>query len=442
MNHFLWLDNQRSAQSRFVPDRFSKILDRFETVIEIGTFTGVFTRWLSENVSEGCKIITYDVKPNYREVGEIPGVNFRIGDVFDPSIISEIKTLIEFGGRTLVLCDGGDKETEFKLFSRFLKHNDVIMLHDYEETPNEYSEISREIGWTTVSESHLINIRRYLDDLQLQMFYYEDFKKVLWGSFIKKSRRKITLTITSSKRLNLFQRTIESFSAKCCDVSCISKVFHFDDSSSYDDRKIMESKLAISFPNSEVCSKYFEEGELGVKRHCEIINIMLETISKESDFNFHLEDDWFFEKNFSLIDCINFLEKDPEVAYVGVSQPLRKFPDEIHPTIRDGFWKWYYDPNQANLSNLFLDTKIMEIRNQEGFWCYFINWPYFGFRPGVWDLEKISSEKRTTCESGSPFELLFASQLAKKYVSYHTIESVCTHIGEEISSYEINKSER
>lgn len=442
MEHFLWLQNQRSAQSKFVPEYFSKILDGFSTVIELGTFTGVFTKWLSQNVPTNCKIFSYDINPSYREVGDLDRVNFRIADVFDPATIFEIKSLIQFGGRTLILCDGGDKETEFKLYSRFLKHNDVIMLHDYEETSEEYAEISRQIGWTTVSESHLESISRYLKDLQLENFWYKDFKKVLWGSFIKKSRRRITLTITTSRRFNLFERTIKSFRERCLDFSCINKIFHFDDSSSEEERNQMKQRMESLFPGCEIETKYFERYDLGIRRHCEIINFLMMSLKRQSDFNFHLEDDWFFEKDFSLTECIDFLKKNSDVAFVGVSQPLRNFPNDIKPVIIDGFWKWYYDDTREILSNLFIDSKMMELRNQEGYWCYYINWPYFGFRPGVWDVEKISHSEKINCESKSSFELQFAIDLSKKYVSFNKLEAICTHIGEDVSSYDLNQSER
>jgi 23S rRNA U2552 (ribose-2'-O)-methylase RlmE/FtsJ len=99
MEHFLWVNNQRSAQSKFVTDHFPKILQDFSTIIELGTFTGVFTKWLSENASADCKIITYDINPGYREVGELKNTTFRIADILDPSTIFEINSLISFGER-------------------------------------------------------------------------------------------------------------------------------------------------------------------------------------------------------------------------------------------------------------------------------------------------------------------------------------------------------
>jgi len=443
MEHFLWVDNQRSAQSKFVVDYFLDILPDFSLIIELGTFTGVFTKWLSENISEDCKIVTYDINPNYREVGELKNTTFKIADILDPSTIFEIKSLIEFSGRVLFLCDGGDKETEFKLYSKFLKHGDVIMLHDYEHDEYEYKIIKENIGWTTVSESHYKNLDRYLGDLQLKPFMYEKFKQVLWGSFIKKKVSEITLSITTSNRLDLFKQTINSFSQKCLDLDIITKIFHFDDSSSNEDINEMKNILKKTFPNSKILTYKFDENSfLTNKRHCNVMNVWLKKMNIESDYNFHLEDDWLFTEKFRIKELIDFVSEKNNVAYVGVSQFLRDFPQNIKPTIEGNFWKWYYDPTQKVLSNLFLDTKTMELENVEGFWCYYINWPYFGFRPGLWDVHKLSSLSEILCDDEIHFELGFALSLTKNYVSYSLINSVCHHIGNNNSSYKINNSER
>ena len=443
MEHFLWVDNQRSAQSKFVVDHFPKILSEFSTIIELGTFTGVFTKWLSEDISNDCNIITYDINPNYREVGELKNTTFRIADILDPSTIFEIKSLINFGGKVLFLCDGGDKETEFKLYSKFLKHGDVIMLHDYEETEEEYQVIKNRIGWTTVSESHFKNLDRYLDDLQLVPFMYEDFKQVLWGSFVKKTEHDISLSMTTSNRIDLFKKTISSFHTNCVDNHLIKKIFHFDDSSNVDDLIEMHKLFKLYFPNAVIVKKYFHKNSFVTnKRHCTIMNEWLKILKDSCDYNFHLEDDWLFDKKFSLKELMDFTRTKNDVVYVGVSQFLRNFPENINPTIEGNFWKWYYDPSKEILSNLFLDTKTIQKENVDGFWCYYINWPYFGFRPGLWDVKKLTEIKEINCDDNSHFELVFAKTLSEKYVSYCLLDSVCDHIGINKSSYDLNNSER
>lgn len=443
MDHFLWLGGQRSAQSKYIVDHFPKILHQFNTIIELGTFTGVFTKWLSENISDNCKIITYDINPNYREVDDIKNTTFRIADILDPNTIFEIKSLIEFGGKVLFLCDGGDKETEFKLYSKFLKHGDVIMLHDYEHNEQEYQEIKNKIGWTTVSESHFKNLDRYLSDLQLVPYMYDDFKNILWGSFIKKKDINITLSITTSNRLDLFNRTINSFHKNCNDNHLIKKIFHFDDSSSHFDLMEMNNTLKKLYPNANIIKIHHNKDSIKTnKRHCTIMNEWLIKLRDQSDYNFHLEDDWEFNKEFSINNLIKFIESKTDVAYVGVSQFLRDFPNTISPKIEGDYWEWYYDPTKEILSNLFLDTKVMELENVDGFWCYYINWPYFGFRPGLWDVNKLSVLKDINCNDDLHFELSFANKLSKKFIAYNLIESVCYHIGVNKSSYNINSSER
>lgn len=186
MDSFLHITkNYRSAQSKYAPDVFSKIIWDFDLIIEIGTFTGAFTDWLSQNSRPDCKIFSYDIREDYREIKKSPKVNFRISDCFDLKTMKEISDLISSNNRVLFLCDGGDKETEFKLYSRYLKNGDVIMIHDFEHNKEDYEKIKNEIGWPTNSESKYENLSRYLDELKLSPYYYEEFKRIMWGSFIK-----------------------------------------------------------------------------------------------------------------------------------------------------------------------------------------------------------------------------------------------------------------
>jgi hypothetical protein len=121
---------------------------------------------------------------------------------------------------------------------------------------------------------------------------------------------------------------------------------------------------------------------------------------------------------------------------------MRDFPKEITPVVEGNFWKWYYDKDKEILSNLFLDTKSMGIEGVEGYWCYYINWPYFGFRPGLWNVKKLTEIQEISCTNNINFELFFAKTLSEKYVSYCLLDSVCEHIGNNKSSYDLNNSER
>ena len=49
----------------------------------------------------------------------------------------------------------------------------------------------------------------------------------------------IALTITTCKRINLFEKTISSFVKECEDYKLIDIIIHYDDSSSLNDRNRM-----------------------------------------------------------------------------------------------------------------------------------------------------------------------------------------------------------
>jgi len=189
MNNFLWVNKPnyfRTAQSKNIVNIFPKILGDFDTIIEIGTFTGAFTYWMSQNKKESTTIFTWDNNESYREIHDSHNTEYIIDDCFSIDSIIKIKNIIDSHGRVLFLCDGGNKEMEFNLFSKYLKKNDVIMLHDYAESEEEYLRIKNEIDWPTNYESSYENIKQSLIDNNLEPYHYDEFKQVVWGSFIKK----------------------------------------------------------------------------------------------------------------------------------------------------------------------------------------------------------------------------------------------------------------
>ena len=99
--NFLWVPKttyHRSAQSQFVVDVFPKVLKNFELIIEIGTFTGAFTLWLSENKSDNCKIISYDINPDYCEVSDLKE-EIRLLNEENLSLMEDIRKMADRSGR-------------------------------------------------------------------------------------------------------------------------------------------------------------------------------------------------------------------------------------------------------------------------------------------------------------------------------------------------------
>jgi hypothetical protein len=185
MNQFLVVDGVIAAQAKNVATYFNNIIYNFDTIIEIGFHRGGFSSYLNKNKRPNTLLFCYDITDSAKEIKD-NSINFIIGDCFSQSIIEDIKNKIVTGNRTLVLCDGGNKEEEFILYSKFLKSKDVIMLHDYAHSENDYAIIKQNLNWPTNFESFYGNIKQSVEKNNLDFFMYEDFKSVLWGSFIKK----------------------------------------------------------------------------------------------------------------------------------------------------------------------------------------------------------------------------------------------------------------
>lgn len=251
------------------------------------------------------------------------------------------------------------------------------------------------------------------------------------------------ITFTTCKRLDSFTKMLNSLSINLVDKNSIDLIIHYDDSSSQSDRVVMNNLIQKNFPNKTIIERFFEKSDFNTqKRHMEIMKKWKSDIETMNlDFVFHTEDDFLFLENFNLNDAFQLLLNNNEVAYVGFSQELKDFPEEYknYKTIGD-FWEWLYDTNKPLLSNLFLDTKSMIKSKIPGFWCYFINWPYFSFRPGVHDVKKIS-KLDTFNENMSSFELEFSIRFGKLYKSYCHKKEICTHL-HGTSAYELNQSSR
>jgi hypothetical protein len=253
----------------------------------------------------------------------------------------------------------------------------------------------------------------------------------------------IALTITGCKRPELFKNTIESLCDKIRDIHLIDTIIHYDDSSDEDSRKYMRDILYSNFPDKLICFRYFnKESFKSEKRHMCVMNHWLEDLNRLGvDYVLHTEDDWLYINDFSIADAILILSRDEQCGQVGLSQPIRKFPDDVNVELMGDYWKWYYSPDLPLLHNLFMDDTIIEMSNIPGFWCYFINWPHFSLRPGVFSVDRITSVGNFSSD-GDSFELNFAIEYANKFHNYLHKSPICLHIGDSNSSYDLNDSKR
>jgi cephalosporin hydroxylase len=167
---------------------FPKIINDFDRIIELGTYTGGLTLYLHRIKRPETELISYDIDTNLSRLPEGHGLDTRWGSWWDENWIKEFKELMsEKDKRTLILCDGGYKEDEFKMFSPYLKVNDVIMVHDYAERYiEEWNSYTHPIEWYDQPDSSYSMIEESIKKNGLEKHeLYNEFKSVLWGIFIK-----------------------------------------------------------------------------------------------------------------------------------------------------------------------------------------------------------------------------------------------------------------
>jgi len=196
-NTFLEYKNILLGQTPNITTFFSPIIKDYDCIIEIGYHRGGLSLWLNDNKKNNCNLYCFDISDENRLVNDNENISFIVSDCLLNKTISQIKNLIQDSGKTLVLCDGGNKELEFEIYSKFLKTDDVIMLHDYSHDNDDYIKLSQLQNWVSVSESHYNNIKDTVSKNHLEPFYYDEFKSVFWGSFIKKEQPLLSILVCS-----------------------------------------------------------------------------------------------------------------------------------------------------------------------------------------------------------------------------------------------------
>lgn len=165
-------------------DVFGKVVQDFDNIVEIGTHHGGFSLWLHLTKKPSTNFYTFEVDSGVIQIPSEYGVNVVLADCFSPQGIQLIQQVITSDGKTLVLCDGGNKIHEFQFFSRFLKSGDVIMAHDYSTDQVQFDRDMKSKGWIK-PEICFSDIEDSVRSNGLDKFMYDEFCSVFWGSFIK-----------------------------------------------------------------------------------------------------------------------------------------------------------------------------------------------------------------------------------------------------------------
>lgn len=234
---------------------------------------------------------------------------------------------------------------------------------------------------------------------------------------------RVMLTMTTCKRLDLFQKTVRSILNTWTDLDQVDYFFCVDDASSPEDREAM----ATEFPFFTFhMKKSYEKG------HRESMNIIWTKLAEVNpQYWIHLEDDWlFFRKRAYVTDSIEFLTryKDQNIHQI-------LFNRNYAETFND----WSINGGISLEPGFFLHSnEPVEGRN-----CAY--WKHYSFRPSMVRTETILGLGDYTTPN-TFFEGDYAQRYsAKGYKSAFFDDITSLHIGKltsdksGINAYTLNK---
>lgn len=165
-----------------------EFVKQFDTIIEIGTFNGGLSAYLHDMKNSNAKLVSYDIDGTintaklHRNRTEI---DFRVEDCFAETTKQDIIDMIKSSGKTLVLCDGGDKPLEFNVFSEYLKPGDMIGLHDFRLDDVSFSGVASYWQWPYKSDASIDDIKKSIEKYNLKPYENNNAPFFLWGLYVK-----------------------------------------------------------------------------------------------------------------------------------------------------------------------------------------------------------------------------------------------------------------
>ncbi len=257
----------------------------------------------------------------------------------------------------------------------------------------------------------------------------------------------ITLTITTCKRYDLFEKTINSFLNCCKDFDLIDRWICVDDNSSKEDRDNMQFK----YPFFEYVFKSADQ-----KGHSVSMNTIKDLVT--SPYVLHLEDDWLFVENtYYIKPALSILESKSFTVLDSNSSSSNQDLDFDKKEIAQVLFNINYSEDVDMVVNgglLIENNNLPKIKfilheylpNKPHRLEYNLNcayWPHYSFRPSLFK-SKIFRELGDF-ESIGFFEISYAKRYySKNYISCFFNKITTIHIGKKttekvgLNAYNLN----
>lgn len=267
------------------------------------------------------------------------------------------------------------------------------------------------------SKRLLFNQHFNIDHVAERYTYYnsELINKILTRN--KKDIKLVTFTITTCKRLDLFQKTLNSV-INCFDTDMIDEWLCIDDNSSEDDRK----KMMDLYPFFSFIFKDIRD-----KGHSKSMNILQKYV--KTPYIFHVEDDWKFicKRNY-IAECLDILNSNKNLGQCLINKNYSEVEKDVD--IKGGEYnssvnglRYYVHEFATN------DEQRIKWINKHGNGLSSNYWPHFSLRPSLIRKEVFDKIGDFNDESNH-FEIDYASRYVNNgYLSAFLEGIYSIHIG-------------
>ena len=339
---------------------------------------------------------------------------------WDISNINDVKNVKKQDVITQDECEKEDVEHASLKMDDEIKNMDSMFIMDAKEVNNDFNNMLGGLRKNDVDKK--MELDKKIEDINISMMTNRDKEK------------RITFTVTTCKRHDLFTKTMNSFIEKCLDVNIIDEWIVIDDNSDKEDIK----KMMLQYPFIKMIIKNEEQ-----KGHMESMNMLIDSVKTE--YMVHLEDDWLFEKEFCIEEMVSVLKmdikeilgvedipKDRDIYTKKIGQVLfnRNYTELPENVVQGGFpikvgGKEYlihehYNPDVE---------KDLYIRSAMKYQKSSTYWPHYSLQPSVLTTEIFKTVGHFTDNDGF-FERNFADRYYKNnYVSCFKNDVTCRHIG-------------
>lgn len=311
------------------------------------------------------------------------------------------------------------------LFPQYLDLYDELSICSY-FTSNQYGAFDNhtiQLNAKGLSEQHsqrlLFNQHFSINAVADRYIFYN---KDIVSQLIQKKKPSefplLTFSITTCKRFDLFEKTMNSFLNCCEDIHKIDKWLCVDDNSSAEDRE----KMKTLYPFFTFYLKTPEE-----KGHPQSMNIIRKSVT--TPYLFHMEDDWkFIEKKPYISQCFDVLSANSAIGQCLINKNYSEIESDIE--VRGGVF------HQTNHGTRYYIHEFA--RNQEELHQWIAKygaskssnyWPHFSFRPSIIKT-KILKELGEFDVMKSHFEMDYAHRYVNRgYISAFLEGIYCLHTG-------------